>query len=127
MNLSKSFMKEKYRGTWVAQLVNGPTLDFSSGLDFRVMRSEPCVGLCTQQRVCLKFSLPLPLALLAFTHILSCASHYLSNKSWEGERSIIPESLDAGSQTSGFECQLCHFLARVTLDKLMQSVSSTVK
>ena len=35
----------KYKGhTWVAQLVEQPTLDFSSGHDLRVARSSPTLG-----------------------------------------------------------------------------------
>jgi len=40
------------RGTWVAQSVKHPTLDFSSGHDLRVMRSSPAGA-------CLRFSLSL--------------------------------------------------------------------
>ena len=35
------------RGTWVAQEVKPPTLDFSSGYDLTVHEFEPHVGLCT--------------------------------------------------------------------------------
>ena len=31
-------------GAWVAQLVMPPTLDLSSGLDFRVLRSSPALS-----------------------------------------------------------------------------------
>lgn len=31
-------------GAWVAQLVKRPTLDFSSGLDLKVMSSSPALG-----------------------------------------------------------------------------------
>ena len=33
-------------GTWVAQSVKLPTLDFGSGGDLMVCEIEPCVGLC---------------------------------------------------------------------------------
>ena len=33
-------------GTWVAQLVECPTLDFGSGHDLTVHEFEPHVGLC---------------------------------------------------------------------------------
>ena len=32
-------------GTWVAQLVKRPTLDFGSGYDLMVWEFEPCIGL----------------------------------------------------------------------------------
>ena len=35
-----------YWGTWVAQAVKHPALDFSSGHDLMVGEIEPCVGLC---------------------------------------------------------------------------------
>ena len=35
------------KGTWVAQSVEHPTLDFSSGHDLTVREFNPCVGLCT--------------------------------------------------------------------------------
>ena len=57
--------------SWVAQLVKHWTLDFGSGHDFRVMTSNPLMGLQAQYGVCLIFSLslsPSPTAPLA--HIL---------------------------------------------------------
>ena len=52
-------------GTWVAQSVKHPTLDFSSGHDLMVVRSSPASGsaLTTQSLlgvVSLPISLPLP-------------------------------------------------------------------
>ena len=35
-----------FRGAWVAQLVERPTLDFGSGHDLTVHGFEPHVGLC---------------------------------------------------------------------------------
>ena len=35
-----------FRGAWVAQLVEWPTLGFSSGHDFTVRGIEPHIGLC---------------------------------------------------------------------------------
>ena len=35
----------KSQGTWVAQSVNHPNLDISSGIDLRVVSLDPCVGL----------------------------------------------------------------------------------
>jgi len=37
-------LKRKARGTWVAQSVKHPTLDFSLGLDLRVVSSSPTLG-----------------------------------------------------------------------------------
>ena len=43
-----SFSQNKeYWGAWVAQLVEHPTIDFSSGHDLTVCGIEPHVGLCT--------------------------------------------------------------------------------
>ena len=45
----KTFEKEKPReprGTWVAQSIEHPTLDFSSGNDLMVCGFEPSVRLC---------------------------------------------------------------------------------
>ena len=39
--------KQFLRGSWVAQLVKGPTLDFGSGHDLTVCEIEPHVGLCS--------------------------------------------------------------------------------
>ena len=33
-------------GAWVVQLVERPTLDFSSGHDLTVREIKPCMGLC---------------------------------------------------------------------------------
>jgi len=38
------FIKAGCRGAWVAQLVKHLTLDFGSGLDFRVVSSSPMLG-----------------------------------------------------------------------------------
>ena len=35
---------KRWRGTWVAQWVKLPTLDFSSGHDLRVVRLSPMLG-----------------------------------------------------------------------------------
>ena len=53
-----------YRGACVAQSLKHPTLDFGSGHDLTVPGIEPHVGLCTNHRVCLGFSLLLSLPLL---------------------------------------------------------------
>ena len=37
----------EYRGTWMAQSVKHPTLDFSSGHDLTVHGIKPCLRLCT--------------------------------------------------------------------------------
>ena len=47
------------RGAWVAQSVKHLTLDFSSGLDLRVMRLSTWVELCAGHGACFRFSLPL--------------------------------------------------------------------
>ena len=39
-------MKITSRGTWVAQSVKHPTLDFGSGQDLKVPMIEPCIGPC---------------------------------------------------------------------------------
>lgn len=36
---------KKIWGAWVARLVKSPTLDLISGLDLRVVRSSPTLGL----------------------------------------------------------------------------------
>ena len=54
-------------GTWVAQLVKHPTLDFGSGHSLIVHGLKPHVGLCADSaRTCLGFSLPLTLPLSFF-------------------------------------------------------------
>ena len=40
------FKSPFFQGTWVAQLVMRPTLDFGSGHDLTVHGIEPCVRLC---------------------------------------------------------------------------------
>ena len=35
-----------FRGTWVAQSVMHPTLDFGSGHDLTVLEFKPCIRLC---------------------------------------------------------------------------------
>ena len=37
-------LKMYFRGTWVAQSVEHPALDFGSGHDVRVRRIEPCMS-----------------------------------------------------------------------------------
>ena len=49
-------MKYSFRGTWVAQWVEHPTLDFGSGHDLRVMRLSPKLG----STVRVKFACPFP-------------------------------------------------------------------
>ena len=57
-------MKDRKRGTWVAQTVKHLTFDFDSGHDLKVREFEPCIGLCANsvepawER--LSLSLPLP-------------------------------------------------------------------
>ena len=41
VNCTIIFKEEIKRGTWVAQLVEHLTLDFSSGHDFKVMKLSP--------------------------------------------------------------------------------------
>ena len=54
-------------GAWAAQLVKGPTLDFSSGHDLMVCGIEPHVRLCTDDTEPAWDSLSLPLP-----HSLAC-------------------------------------------------------
>ena len=42
-----TLINRSFRGTWVAQSVKHPALDFGSGHDLPVREFEPCVGLCT--------------------------------------------------------------------------------
>jgi len=57
-------------GTWVAQLVKHPTLDFSSGHDLRVIRSNPALGsVLSVEPAWDSLSLPLPLPLLSRSQI----------------------------------------------------------
>ena len=51
------------RGTWVAQLVKRPTLDFSSGYDLTVCEFKSYVGLCADSEKLAWDSVPLPLSL----------------------------------------------------------------
>ena len=53
-----------FRGTWMAQLVERPTLDFGPGHDLTVREFEPGVGLCADSSEPawdpLSFPLPAP-------------------------------------------------------------------
>ena len=49
-----------FRDAWVAQLVKRPTLDFGSGHDLKVVRSNPVLGLWTGCGACLRLILSLP-------------------------------------------------------------------
>ena len=40
------FSNNDYKGTWVAQSVECPTLGFGSDHDLEVCGIEPCIGLC---------------------------------------------------------------------------------
>ena len=74
-SLDVPLLEIRKRGTWVAQLVERPTLGFGLGQDLVYCEMEPHVGLCTQQGVCLKI-----LSLCSDPH---CLSHFISkiNKS----------------------------------------------
>lgn len=48
MNLFISELKVSYRGAWVAQLVECPTLCFGLGHDLRVLGPSPPLGLHAQ-------------------------------------------------------------------------------
>ena len=51
-------------GTWVAQMVKHPTLDFSSGHDLRVLRLSSMTALCSARSLLKILSLcPFPLSL----------------------------------------------------------------
>ena len=53
--------KDIMQGAWVAQLVKCPTLDFSSGLDLRVLESSPESGSgLSVESVCPFLSVPPP-------------------------------------------------------------------
>jgi len=43
-------IKGEKGGAWVVQLVDRPSLDFSSGLDLRVVSSSPTLGLKTKKK-----------------------------------------------------------------------------
>ena len=43
----KFYLKLNEWGTWVAQLVKGPNLDFGSGHDLTISGTEPNIGLYT--------------------------------------------------------------------------------
>ena len=58
---AKTYRNKYLRGAWVAQLVEHPTLDFSSGHDLTVCGIQPCVRLCWPSRACLRYSLSLSL------------------------------------------------------------------
>ena len=56
-----------FRGAWVAQSVEHPTLDFGSGHDLMVCEIKPFIGLCAEPAwVCLSQSLSVtPLLVLS--------------------------------------------------------------
>ena len=66
LNRVKFVLKSPFfQGTWVAQLVMRPTLDFGSGHDLTVHGIEPCIGLHANSLLrilSLLLSLPLPLS-----------------------------------------------------------------
>uniref|UniRef100_A0A667I0P9 NADH dehydrogenase [ubiquinone] 1 beta subcomplex subunit 5, mitochondrial n=1 Tax=Lynx canadensis TaxID=61383 RepID=A0A667I0P9_LYNCA len=61
-----------YKGAWVTQSVQCPTLDFSSGHDPRVVGSS-CIGLCTEHGACLGFSLSFSPSLSFSLFLCSCS------------------------------------------------------
>ena len=62
------------RGTWVVQLLNGPTLGYGSGRGLAVREFEPCIGLCADSAgpawdyVSVPLSAP-PLLMLSLSHL----------------------------------------------------------
>ena len=54
---------ERFGGTWVARLVEHPTLDFGSGRDLTVHGLEPLSGLCAISAEPAWDSLSVPLSL----------------------------------------------------------------
>ena len=46
MNMKKNEIKNTIQGTWVAQLVKHPSLDFGSGHDLMVPEIKPHFGFC---------------------------------------------------------------------------------
>ena len=76
-------------GTWVAQFVERPTLNFSSGHDLTVGEFEPCVRLCADSSdpgasfgfcVSLSLSAPPPLMLCPSVSVSVSVSLSLKNK-----------------------------------------------
>ena len=63
MQLYDDYKYNPFKGTWVAKWVKPLTLSFGTDRDPGVVilgrDIEPRVGLLAQQRVCLRFSLPL--------------------------------------------------------------------
>ena len=55
-----SIIKHKFRGTWVAQSVRHPALDFGLGSDFRVVGPVPLWVLCSGQSLLVPLPLFLP-------------------------------------------------------------------
>ena len=65
----REIKREGEWGTWVAQLVKCPTLDFGSGNDLRVLGSSPMSGtLLNRESACLRLPLPLPLLILCLSN-----------------------------------------------------------
>jgi len=73
--------KTEMRGTWVAQSVKRPTLDFGSGHDLRILGSSPVLGgvvsTLSGESAWDSFLFPLPLLLPPLALFLSLS---LSNK-----------------------------------------------
>ena len=90
--LDRSNQKHTSRGTWVAQSLKRPTLDFSSGHDFRVRGIKACVGLPDERGACLRFSpsilsLPRPSCSLSFKKSV----HLSSTSSTEWALPLLPK------------------------------------
>ena len=61
-------METIFKGPWVVQSVEHPTLGFSSGHDLRVMRSRPVSGSkLSEESAKVSLPLPLPLPTLSFS------------------------------------------------------------
>ena len=68
------FKKALMRGTWVAQSVKRPTLDFGPGQDLTVREFKPLIELCTDSTEPAWDSLSLSLSLL-LPHSLSLSQN----------------------------------------------------
>ena len=64
-------LKSCPQGTWVAQSVKQPTLDFDSGHDLAVVRLIPHTGLPAQQKVCFRFLSSAPHSTWTLVHSFS--------------------------------------------------------
>ena len=99
-------------GTWVAQLVKHPTLNFSSGHDLRVCGFEPRIGLCADSAEPAWDSLSLPLSLpLPCLLSLSLKIHTLKKKRTYVCLSIYSLSaLLESNKRAGLDLSVCYYI-----------------